>query len=937
MKRLLPHSLAAALAAAALLSAPALRAQGVAPELVLRVGKAYIGDGRVVQDARIAIADGKILSVTKDEGALPSGAKVKDLRRMSVMPGLVAAHTELTAVDLEANIAPDNVAADQFDIYREYDRLVRSGLTTVYLSPGRNRLVGGQGSVVKLAGKDALERVLRAQASLRVAIANNARSSVPAIFEPVESPTDDEPLKPSRQQRGSTRASQIAELDRAFAEARDATKQRGGVGSERVRYNLDAFRKAQGGTLPIRIASSSAADAWSALDWAQTQGAKAILERPVDAIPLKNELGQLEVPVVLAMPLRPHQANPGDYKRDADQRRIARPEAAGELSKAGVKIAIVPPSDADLDKLRMLAGLAGRFGLPTRSTLSSITLDAAKILGVDDRVGSIAAGKDADLVIMTGAPFDARTQIESVLVDGDEVYARGESAPVFAIRASRVLTGDGHEFRDGVVVVRGNKIVDIGDIPVPGGVEVIDAGDAVIAPGFVAAASRLGLHADSGSRFAAPTATDVASALDAADPAFEDALKAGVTTLFVTPDDAGLVGPRVAAVKTAGQRDAFVVRSVAGIRMALSASGAAGKKQLAAVLKKARDYVNPPKKDDKKKPAPKKAPAAAAKKEAPSSAAKPFVDVISGKWSGSVRGGPLPGPMPFEFDAKLTDKTKVSGTLKVQGPMPIPPVPFAGTFENNKLEMTGTVPQIGRLVCKGTYKDGTISGTISSQQGALNFSMKRGGGAVSEDAAKPKKKKKKKVKKDESLEPFRNVFAGKAALVVRVANSGAAKTAIETIAVESKLKLVLAGNARSIVQDAARVPDGVEVGFLLGANEVSWEEKGKLNNVAEQLSALGYRVILVSRAQSGTRYLPVHAAWAVATGFSARRALDAISAAPAACFGLDKRVGRLAVGADADIVLLSGDPFDLTTRVQAVWVDGKLRVDNLDLESEKKR
>lgn len=933
------------LALGALLLAPTLVAQDEAPaDLIIRAGRAYVGDGRVLEDVRIRISDGKITSIGQDTGALPGGVAVRDLRRMSVIPGLVAAHTELTAVDLEANIKPDSVAGDQFDLYRKYDKLVRSGLTTVYLSPGRARLVAGQGSVVKLAGTDPLNRMLAAQSALRVAIQPSSRRNVPSIFEPVESPTDDDPLRPARRQRGSTRASQLAALRAAFTEAKDTELARGGIGSDLVRYSLDPLRQVMSGELSVRLATGTAADAWSALDWANSVGAKAILERPADVIPLKDQLNN--VPVVLSMPLQPHRTNPGDWQDDADLRRVARPEAAGELARAGVRVAIVPPSDQDLDKLRMLAGLAGRFGLPARSTLASITLDAAKILGVEDRVGSIEVGKDADLVVLTGAPFDARSQVEAVMIEGTEVYSREETAPMFAIRAARVLTGDGNEYRNGVVVVKGNKIIDVGDIPVPGGIEVIDAGDAVLAPGFIAAATKLGLHSDGTARFPAPTATDVVAALDAADPAFRDALEAGVTTLFVTPDDAGLVGPRVAAVKTAGDAEHFVVQDVTGIRMALSAGGDAGKKQLLAAIKKARDYVDPPKKapkkptakpgDASKKPETKTPDAKKdGEKKDDKEAAKPFVDVITGLWKGTVEGGPIPQPVPFELRAKLTDKTKVTATMQAQAPIPLPPIEFTGTFVDDELELSGEVPQLGRLDVKGTHSGGKISGTITSSQGGIDFSMSRADGPVAD--AKPKKKKVEKDKKNEALEPFRPVFKGDAALVVRVANSAAAQAAIEAIAVESKLKLVLAGNARAVVQDATRVPDGADVGFLLGANEVAWEEKGKMHNVAEDLTALGYTVILVSRAQSGTRYLPVHAAWAVATGFSTRHALAAISSSPAACFGLDGRVGRIAVGSDADLVLLSGDPFDLTTRVQAVWVDGKLRVDNLEFEAEKKR
>ncbi|MCA8972551.1 MAG: amidohydrolase family protein, partial [Planctomycetes bacterium] len=434
-----------------------LAAQDAKPaDLLLRVGRVHVGDGRVLENVRIRIHEGKFQSIEPDTGALPEGVEVRDLRRMSLMPGLVAAHTDLVAVDLEPNLSPGSVAADQFDLYRKYDALVRSGLTTVYLSPGRQRLVSGQGSVVKLAGNDPMNRVLRPQSAMRVAVDSSARNGIPAVFEPTESPTDDDPLVPARQQWGSTRASQLQALDNAFAEARIEGKERGGVGSDLVRYPLDPLRQVLRNELPIRLATGSAADAWAALTWAKSIGAKTVLEKPDDVVPLRDDLARSDVPVIVAMPLRPGAPNAGDYVSDPDARRVSRPEAAGELARAGVKVAIVPPSDQDLDKLRMLAGLAGRYGLPARSALASVTLEAAKMLGVDARVGSIEPGKDADFVVLTGAPFDARTQVEAVYVDGNRLFTREDRAPVFAIRAERVLAGDGQEYRNGVVVVKGN-------------------------------------------------------------------------------------------------------------------------------------------------------------------------------------------------------------------------------------------------------------------------------------------------------------------------------------------------------------------------------------------------------------------------------------------------------------------------------------------------
>jgi imidazolonepropionase-like amidohydrolase len=911
----------AALALTALLALTGTTvAQDGPRDLLVRAGKVWVGNGQVLEKVRILIKNGKIDRITKDEGDLPDGVAVQDLRRRTLIPGMIAAHTDLAATDQVRNLTPDVVAADQFDFFRKWPQLVRTGLTAVYLSPGRSRLMPGQGSVVKLAGRDSETRLLKEASALRVQISPTARRNVPAVFEPTVSPTADDPLLPARRQRGSTRSSQLDVLARAFAEARDPDRERGGEGKQL--YWLAPLRAALGGTLKVRLAAQTAADALYGLDLLSELGIAAVLERPTQVLPLRDRLAGDNTPCIVQIPMRPGQPNPGDLQPGDERKPRLTPEVAGRLAEAGVAVAVVPASDSDLDKLRMLAGLSCRWGLSPEKALAAITLEAARILGVDDRVGSIEEGKDADFVVLSGDPFDARSQIEHVFVDGESVWKRKVSQATFAIRAGRVMVGDGTEHRDAAVVVRGSKIVYVGpDTALPPGAEIIDASDAVLVPGFIAAASKLGLHSDATgtARFPATTDVDVAGALESDDPVFRPALEAGITTLFVTPDDSGLVGGRVCAVKTHGDGEGFVVRDVTGLRMTLSAGGAAGKKQLLAVIKKAKDYINPPKKKEvKKKPEP--------KKEVP----KKPVDVISGSWKGTVSGGPLPQPMSFTAEMTLSDKTKVEATLTISA-MPIP-VKFTGTFENNFLKLEGNAPPpIGALKCEGKYESGKITGTITGSQGALSFTMERTQAAEEgegETAAPPKEEKK--PKKDEKLEPWRPVLDGKAALVVRAANAEAALAAMEAIAKESKLKLVLAGNARDVIRKKIRPPQDTSVGFILGCNEVLFEQKGKAQNVAQDLADLGYRVVLVSRAQLGTRYLPVHAAWAVATGFDPRRALSSISGAPAQCFGLGDRVGRLAEGCDADLVLLSGDPFDLTTRVRAVWVNGIQRLNRME-------
>ena len=100
------------------------------------------------------------------------------------------------------------------------------------------------------------------------------------------------------------------------------------------------------------------------------------------------------------------------------------PQNPGLLAKAGVKVAIQTDQMSATKYLTINAGLAVREGMPEEEALKAITINAAEIIGVGDRIGSLEVGKDADIAIFSGHPFDFRTQVEKVIVDGKIVFKR---------------------------------------------------------------------------------------------------------------------------------------------------------------------------------------------------------------------------------------------------------------------------------------------------------------------------------------------------------------------------------------------------------------------------------------------------------------------------------------------------------------------------------
>ena len=226
----LPLPRGAALAAAlgaAMVVAPLAAQQAPSGTFAVRCGKLLVGDGQqAITDAWLYVRDGKVERVSKTPPA--DDTPVVDASGKIVMPGIVAVDSDLApARDSEYQVTPDAYAVDAFDFERSWRAALEGGVTSAYLSPGRSRLVSGQGAVVKLAGTDLVERVLTDEACLRVNF-GPAALRAPRVFEPTAHPTDEDPLEPARIQTPTSRISMLAELRALFAAASEQDSGPGG-------------------------------------------------------------------------------------------------------------------------------------------------------------------------------------------------------------------------------------------------------------------------------------------------------------------------------------------------------------------------------------------------------------------------------------------------------------------------------------------------------------------------------------------------------------------------------------------------------------------------------------------------------------------------------------------------------------------------------------
>ncbi len=900
----------------ALSPAPALAQDA----LVVRCGTVHLGDGRVLERGFLVVRDGRFVSVGPDLPADAQNLPVIDVRDKVVMPGLVAADTDLAGnVDADYQATPDVVALDGFDFERAQERALSGGVTTVYLSPGRNRLLPGQGSVVKLAGDDPARRVLAATNALRVTL-GEASTNAPPLFEPTAAPSTDDPLLPARRQFPTARISQLAELRRIFREAQVAAQQGRddvGPGADEHQYDPAPLLHVLRGELPLRARAGRADDVRRALQLAGALGTRLVLEDPAELDKVAALAARAGALVSFRIPLRLGQSNAGGENK-LDLTPQVTSEAVLAAARMGITFALSPSHDDDLADLLMVAASTVRAGLTPEQALLSITTGAASVLGVQERVGLLAVGRDADFVVLSGQPMATGTLVEKTYVDGRVAFSRTAGSNLLAVRARKILTVDGPVLRDAVVLIEDGKIKAIGEgLTIPFGARVIET-NGVVVPGFIDGYCHAGLSAVGGDGQVPRGALDheITQAVEAQDKTLRGALAAGVTTVLVSGRDDGAVSGRAAALKTgARDRKSFIVKPMAALRFVHDALGPNALEPFDTLLERTQRYVESWQKYEK---------ALAEGKEIEIAPEKPADDdPVTGVWEGDIENAQLPFPIGFNLNLRLVAGVVTGQVTVVMRGQERPPTDLeSGSFKDGKLKLTFSMGMGGSLTLDATVENDNLEGTLGGGFLGGKLKAKRVSKEVPTDLSGDSASRKPRI--DESLEPVRAWIEGKAVAIVRC-NKAPAIAAMLEWATKNKVRVALHGAA-----DAGKTPavlGTTKPGVLLDPDFMVREPDGVVNR-AKQLSDAGVDVALVSGATAGARFLPVHAAYAVRHGLEPEAALRAVTLNPATILGLQDRVGSLRVGKDADLVVFSGEPFELTSRIEAVICNGEVVVDN---------
>ena len=178
---------------------------------------------------------------------------------------------------------------------------------------------------------------------------------------------------------------------------------------------MEALVKVLNRELKARVHAHRADDMLTAIRIAEEFNLDLTLEHATEGYKIAALLAEKGIPVTVGPIL---------FSRTKLELRHMTPKNPGILAKAGVKVAIQTDEGSAVKYLAINAALAVREGMPEEEALKAITINAAEIIGVEDRIGSLEAGKDADIVIFSGHPFDYRTQPELVMVNGVVEYKK---------------------------------------------------------------------------------------------------------------------------------------------------------------------------------------------------------------------------------------------------------------------------------------------------------------------------------------------------------------------------------------------------------------------------------------------------------------------------------------------------------------------------------
>lgn len=372
----------------------------------------------------IAADEGKIIDIgasgSLDEKVYTAqGAKIIDAGKKFLLPGFVDAHCHVglweDAVGFEGEdgnemtdpVTPHLRAID--GVYhwdRAFAEARESGVTTVVTGPGSANVIGGQFAALKTYGRRIEEMVIKEPVAMKVAFGENPKT-----------------VYNEKRQMPMTRMATAALLREYLMKAKEYKQllddyEKDKEENDKPEYDmkLEALVKVLNGEIPLKAHAHRADDILTAIRIAREFGVSLSIDHCTEGHLIKDILLEEGVPAIVGPMLTDRS------KIELRNQSLKNP---GELSNAGIKVAIMTDAPCvPIQYLSLCAAIAVREGMTEEEALKAITINAAEITGIADRVGSLVPGKDADMVLFEGHPLELKSRVAATIINGKVIFER---------------------------------------------------------------------------------------------------------------------------------------------------------------------------------------------------------------------------------------------------------------------------------------------------------------------------------------------------------------------------------------------------------------------------------------------------------------------------------------------------------------------------------
>lgn len=382
-------------------------------EMIIKNAEIYTMEEKYLERGCIWIKNGKIKKIAPEINV--DGEEVIDAKGKMLFPGFIDAHTHLgmweDGMDFEGAdgnestdpITPHLRAIDAINpMDYTFEEAQQGGITTTATGPGSANVISGQFTIIKTYGKRIDDMIIKEPAAIKCAFGENPKR-----------------VYSEQQKSPMTRMATAAMLRETLMDAKDYLDKKESEDEDKcpdfdmqMEALIPLFKK----EIPLKAHAHRADDIFTAIRIAKEFDLNITIDHCTEGHLITEYLQAENIPVIIG---------PSLSERSKVELRNMTFKTPGILNKAGIKVAIMTDHPViPIQYLTLCAALAVKEGLNKLEALKAITIYPAQILGVSNKVGSLKEGKDADIVLWDGHPFDIESQVQMTIIDGKIVYKR---------------------------------------------------------------------------------------------------------------------------------------------------------------------------------------------------------------------------------------------------------------------------------------------------------------------------------------------------------------------------------------------------------------------------------------------------------------------------------------------------------------------------------